>query len=104
MPTSNPALAYLLRIWQERRQQGDPVTPEELCSDAPELLDPLKAQIAAIEAAEHAGLTLTCNGPPSTLTTQVCVAEPDPNRTMTMAEGIAEPALQQSPPGYEFLA
>src|SRR3972149_6769482 len=40
----------LLVLWEERREQGRSVTPEELCSDCPDLLDELKRRIRALES------------------------------------------------------
>ncbi len=42
----------LLFLWEERRDSGDPVSPEELCADQPELLAELKWTIHAIQAVE----------------------------------------------------
>ena len=38
-------VAELLRQYQELRQQGESVTPEELCRDCPELLERLNRNI-----------------------------------------------------------
>ncbi len=38
-------LTDLLVRWEELREQGHSPTPEELCRDCPELLDPLRAQL-----------------------------------------------------------
>lgn len=43
-------LTDLLLEWEEARDQGKPVTPEQLCRDCPELLPRLKKKIAALEA------------------------------------------------------
>ena len=40
----------LLEQWEDSRQQGRQVLPEELCADCPSLLDELKRQIAALES------------------------------------------------------
>src|SRR5262249_3631554 len=40
----------LLILWEEGRQQGKTLTPEELCRDRPDLLDEARRQIRALEA------------------------------------------------------
>ncbi len=42
----------LLDRYEESRDRGTPVTPEELCADAPELLAEVQAKIAALERLE----------------------------------------------------
>jgi serine/threonine protein kinase len=49
MPTDT-RLADLLLTWEEARDAGRPVTPEELCKDCPELLDELRGRVEALEA------------------------------------------------------
>src|SRR5438552_497546 len=39
--------------WEELRDQGFPVSPEELCADSPELLPELKRQVHELEALEQ---------------------------------------------------
>lgn len=47
----NPThLSDLLLEWEERRDAQRPLSPEQLCHDCPELLEPLKAQLRALEA------------------------------------------------------
>ena len=46
--------------WEDRRDQGGQVTPEDLCRDAPELLDELKKRIKALQSMD--GL-LNCEAP-----------------------------------------
>lgn len=41
-------LADLLLIWEERTENGDPVSVEELCRDVPELTEPLRARVEAL--------------------------------------------------------
>src|ERR1700758_958633 len=50
-------LSDLLLHWEELRQQDQPVTPEELCRDGPELVDSLRQQIDQLLAMD-AVLTL----------------------------------------------
>jgi serine/threonine-protein kinase len=38
--------------WEELRDQGAPVSPEELCADCPELLTELKRQVHELQALE----------------------------------------------------
>jgi serine/threonine protein kinase len=49
----DPRLLDLVMRYEERAQQGQPVTPEELCSETPELLEPLKRHLAALERAAN---------------------------------------------------
>ena len=48
----NVALDDLLWLWEERKESGTPVSPEELCADCPELLEELRWYIKALEAVE----------------------------------------------------
>ncbi|WP_439623639.1 protein kinase domain-containing protein [Gemmata sp.] len=50
-------VADLLSVWRRRSAAGDPVSPEELCRDAPELLDTLRRQIEAARATPPAETT-----------------------------------------------
>jgi WD40 repeat protein/predicted Ser/Thr protein kinase len=43
-------LSDLLLHWEELREQGQTVAPEELCRDCPELLEPLRQQIQTLQA------------------------------------------------------
>jgi serine/threonine protein kinase len=43
-------LSELLLIWEERNEDGCPISPEDLCSDSPELLAELKKRIAALRS------------------------------------------------------
>lgn len=43
-------VADLLVLWEERQECGEPVTPDELCRDCPELADLLGRRIAALRA------------------------------------------------------
>lgn len=42
----------LLDRWDELRNEGIPVTPEDLCQDCPELLDAIKAAVEKLQRAE----------------------------------------------------
>ena len=43
----------LLLDWEEQKDRGDPVTPEELCRDFPEHEQELRRQIRALELVEE---------------------------------------------------
>ena len=43
-------VADLLLRWEELSERGEPVTPEELCRDCPELLDELRRRVRALQA------------------------------------------------------
>jgi serine/threonine-protein kinase len=52
MSTGEPISELLLR-WDELREQGQSVTPEDLCSGHPELLPEFRRRLAALEAVER---------------------------------------------------
>jgi serine/threonine protein kinase len=52
--TIEARLSGLLIRWEELRQAGQAVSPEELCSDCPELLEDLLPRIEALRALERA--------------------------------------------------
>src|SRR5262249_21162228 len=65
--------------WERARNQGHPLTPEELCADCPELLGPLRAWIAGLEGMDTwLGSTADAAGDPA--------APPPP----TLAPAVAE--------------
>ena len=43
----------LLLRWQELRDQGRAVSPEELCAGRPDLLDDLRRQVEALRSMER---------------------------------------------------
>src|SRR5947209_6892290 len=43
----------LLSLWEKHRENGKPVTPEELCKDEPALLDQVRRQIQLLESADR---------------------------------------------------
>src|SRR5262245_44810086 len=51
--TPMETLSDLLLLWNERRQQGQPCSPDELCAACPELTAPLRQRIEAVEAMER---------------------------------------------------
>ncbi len=46
------AIDELLSVWEERQEQGVPITPEELCRNCPDLLNEVRWHIRALEAVE----------------------------------------------------
>ncbi|MEQ1905850.1 MAG: protein kinase [Pirellulaceae bacterium] len=52
------AIDDLLCVWEERQEQGEPITPEELCQHCPEMLGEVRWHIRALQAVEsHFGAT-----------------------------------------------
>src|SRR5262245_51585971 len=83
-------LSELLRRWQEQRQRGQQVAPEELCRDCPELLPELERQLSTVTEADQPGRPErdpTCRSDPPGATT------------------LPDPALPSTPwiPGFEHL-
>src|SRR4051794_13413480 len=69
----NPRICDLLVRWEEAKARGTPVTPEELCGDQVDLVEPLRYRIAKLEAFDRVldgprGMTShsTFDGPPAT--------------------------------------
>src|SRR5262245_18577160 len=94
-----PLVSELVLRWQERQQQGQTVTPEELCSDCPELLDELKRQIRAVVSMEsfvglESGVSPGANTPCAERSTADYPAKP----SLTLP-----PAPPSSLPGYLIL-
>ena len=50
MSDEDPRLVELLGRWERAERDGKSVTPEDLCTDCPELLDVLRQEIAALRA------------------------------------------------------
>ncbi|MGF1581822.1 MAG: serine/threonine protein kinase [Gemmataceae bacterium] len=48
--SQNGQLSDLLLAWEESREQGETISPEQLCRNCPELLPKLREQIRALEA------------------------------------------------------
>jgi serine/threonine protein kinase len=48
----NPSAEDLIRQWHERRQHGETLTLEQLCADAPERVEELRAHLRAVTAME----------------------------------------------------
>ena len=49
--TTDERIADVLLTWEEGREQGQPVSAEDLCRDCPELLDAVKERIRLLENA-----------------------------------------------------
>src|SRR6516162_7958477 len=49
MPIDSRVLE-LLRRWEDQEERGQPLSPEELCADAPELLEEVKQRIQGLRA------------------------------------------------------
>src|SRR5262245_36434205 len=47
--TPDAVLCDLLRRWEEARQRGESVTPEQLCRDCPDRVSDLRRRIAALD-------------------------------------------------------
>ncbi|MBO0697740.1 MAG: serine/threonine protein kinase [Zavarzinella sp.] len=48
-----PTVTERVLEWERRREAGTPVTPEELCTDSPELVDELRRRIRRLEACDR---------------------------------------------------
>jgi WD40 repeat protein len=64
MPGQQPVSELLLR-WDERRQQGQPISALELCRDCPELLAEVQERILALEEMERLATVASVNTPPA---------------------------------------
>jgi WD40 repeat protein len=53
----------LLRRWEEHQRRGQPITAEELCRDCPELLEPFRRGLAALQKVDDLLGTLSPAGP-----------------------------------------
>ena len=54
-------LVDLLLQWEELREQGRPVSAEELCRDCPELLDEVRRRLRFLDAVRPEGEPETCD-------------------------------------------
>jgi len=52
-PEENDRLEDLVDLWEDSRDRGTPVSPEELCRDCPELLEELKRYLRELEVADR---------------------------------------------------
>ncbi len=48
--STDSQLSDLLLEWEERHEQGSPISVEELCRDCPQLLDEVRRKVAALQA------------------------------------------------------
>ena len=48
----HPMIDELLNLWEESLERGEPLSPEQLCEEHPELLEELRWQIHAIQAVD----------------------------------------------------
>src|SRR6516164_11353028 len=86
-------LADLLLRREELKEQGQCVTPEELCRDCPELLDELRRRIQALQSLDPA-LAATCS-----------LTEGDPSADAPTVPGSkSSPPPTLAVPGYEILS
>jgi serine/threonine-protein kinase len=99
--SGDPRLSDLLLRWEELRDQGRPVAPEELCRDCPELIDEVRRQVRALEAL-HPVLQQapTASAEPPTAEGPV---PPEEATTTSWAGGPPPGSLLPNIPGYEVL-
>ncbi len=90
----NERLDDLLLRWEELQEQGQSITPEELCRDYPELLNELRRRIQALQSLNPA-LATAGSAPAGTDTTDMAqtIAE-DSGSALRRARAV---------PGYEIL-
>src|SRR6266566_3406153 len=88
-------VSELLVEWQDRRDRGQGVSPEELCAGCPELAAPLREKILALTSMEaFMGLSPTPGGPPSLPAPDVETPLPPPEKgqlTVSGATPVAAP-------------
>jgi serine/threonine-protein kinase len=92
--STDARVSELLLRWEERREQGRPVSPEDLCQDSPELLDELRRLVGALEA-----MNPLIQPPPSDTPTLPGSTSDEQGRAGTAQA----PALLPALPGYEVL-
>jgi WD40 repeat protein len=85
---SESRIQELLLVWEELHEQGKAPTPEELCRDCPELVEPLRQQVAALRAFDPLLADRTVSAPT------------DPGESPGLAPGRGSPPAV---PGYEIL-
>jgi len=93
-------LKELLIRWEELRDQGKDVTPEELCRDQPELVEPLRKRIAALRSMDSMLETAQQQVGPGTAEHQ-SPAESDGDELSSAGQRAPAPAA--TVPGYEIL-
>jgi WD40 repeat protein len=85
-------LTQLVLEWEELRQSGRSAPIEEVCRDCPELVEPLRQRVCALEAMEAAMADSKAEGQKATVPSQETAAKPP-------REGARLPEI----PGYEIL-
>jgi WD40 repeat protein len=95
-------LQDLLLSWEEQRRRGQPVGAEELCRDCPELLEPLRRRISALQAVDAAlAFTQTGDATASPAAGDAATRPAPGDRT---GEAVAaSPERAPELPGYEVL-
>src|SRR5262245_32832232 len=95
----DPRLEALLNQWRQQRDCGQVPSPEALCADCPELVEALRARIAAEP-----------NDPRSTIlpTVSPAVSPPIPETVLPADRPPFPPSdsaalMPEAPPGYEIL-
>jgi WD40 repeat protein len=95
--SETPLLTELFSVWQQERDRGTPVTPQELCANNPELLAPLQRKITALES-----MLAFVAGPDSVpVSGQPTRLEGDSTASPVRDRGASPPTVQL--PGYEIL-
>src|SRR4051794_27373336 len=93
----------LLVDWQDRRDRGQGVSPEELCACCPELAAALREKVLALTAMEDfMGLSDTPGGPPGLPAPNVGTPLPPPEKgqlTLSRAAPVTAPETVATPPG-----
>src|SRR5262245_42931024 len=95
----------LLHRWEDARQRGQPLSPDELCRDCPELLEPLRRAIAELG---HLDPLLGTIPPPAVTTPQPAPAGPPPAPPSAPQELGSLPDITLAPgvepvPGYRLV-
>ena len=54
--SNDEILSQLLACWEEAREQGQSLSPEEVCRDHPHLLDELRKQVEVLKAFDETTL------------------------------------------------
>jgi serine/threonine protein kinase/tetratricopeptide (TPR) repeat protein len=100
--STDPRVSDLLLTWEERREQGHPVSVEELCRDCPHLLPEVRRQVQALQAMNP----ILRPRPRTALPTPTFPGTSD-QATATWAEPLADCSAASAPlpviPGYEVL-
>src|SRR5262249_6148394 len=97
-PIAEPVSELLLR-WQELRQEGKDLTPEELCAEHPECIEDLRRQIQALQSME----AILGVGKKDTAAETPPVGEPHRTGPERAADGFPDVGGPVCLPGYEIL-